>query len=508
MDACEAPRHEQAQPCPWPYTVASNCTETYAESVGRPYDVASLAGLVVDAVLLVILSRRALHALLDTEVLGGRRVRWCCGFARRTRSSLTSFDKAYLLMSFMLLVQCVLRLDLHGWRGVYNIRAYRTAQTLTMSAGYTCGVIIVDHYVTVSYMMAADVISPDLAAIAQRSFGHRMMNAFVAINVLLAIAILPALYTMEEGVEDAWVEAPIYWAANLILVICMAYAVRSVYAILYYLRLANEMEAHAQYVASARLERRERSISRTKNTLAYGTICALFVLVYSSSTAKSDFSSRQRSLQTPCGLSSLVFVPNIILAVMCFMSICVGPSRSMYAKRRKREWVTLRSSENHRTGSHLDSAVRPMSRSTPRPSRQVPRSCSPALVAPMPRTASATISDTDTGSRSQTRAPSRTAEGSAPDGLEEDEGEKAQEPVSRSRTRISAFQPEDDAPGEEETEGRERSRRSTHTAEVRIFLPIDDGQHGRRAGSAQVHLPPIRAVPEERSMSGLKLIHI
>lgn len=332
MDACEAPRHEQAQPCPWPYTLASNCTETYAESVGRPYDVASLVGLVVDAVLLVILSRRALHALLDTEVLRGRRVRWCCGFARRTRSSLTSFDKAYLLMSFMLLVQCVLRLDLHGWRGVYNIRAYRSAQSVTIIVGNITGIVVIDHYVMASYMMVADVMTADVVSSSKRSFGHRLMKCFVLMDAVLCVAVQPAFFTMEEGVEDSWNEAAVYTLAQVVLVICMGYATRSVFVILAYLTAPEKKGGGPHFsssstVTSVRVANRKRSIRRTRSILLGGFLLVAILLVDAVIKAPKNFEDRRMSLWTPCGPFSLIFIPTTLMSFLCIMAVAFGPTR-------------------------------------------------------------------------------------------------------------------------------------------------------------------------------------
>ena len=333
MDACEASRVGRAHPCRWPYTEGSGCAETYAESVGAPYDALSFSLLAVNAVYVVILTRRALHGLLDSGTLTSARLRRWFGVQRRAgrKAGLTSFDKVYLLASTYTVVQTPLFLDLHGWRGIYNVRAYRSALHVAVFLGFITGTSLVATYTMLSHAMSAEVLAPGSVERMKRSFSVRVLRSFILIQYVCGVVVQPSFFVERDpAVEDMWIRAPPLTLAMLIVVVQMTYCSHSHYRILAYLH-ESERAGHAPSKAKAaeqqRIDRHRKSIMRNLQALAAGLCFAILIVLIGATRLPRYYEERHVALETPCGLKSLLQPPHIVLTMLNATVQVLGPTR-------------------------------------------------------------------------------------------------------------------------------------------------------------------------------------
>ena len=356
MDACEDPRHEQEDPCPWPYTLASGCRRTFGESAGSGgYDAFNALFAALSFALLLVIVRRVIRALIDVSMLKNERAKRIFGSAPRSKKKLNSYDQSYIILSYILAVICFLSVDLHAWRDVLPVQLYRTVRSSANYAGFSFVVLLVDHYITVSYIMAADVVTPSLNARATRSIGHRMMKCFTYVLFLCWLSALPAFFHRvgPEGTEDARLQNPQYYAANVMLVVVLVYGTYSTYRILSYLQDAMRRDMESAYSNSKssmpnRVERRRKGIARTRNIFAAAIVIAVLEMLYTFRNVRGEWNDRAMSLRTPCGALSLFDPPMCLLVVMGVFAVAFGPTRE--TERRADRYARVSTGRSSDTG--------------------------------------------------------------------------------------------------------------------------------------------------------------
>ena len=338
MDACEASRVGRAHPCRWPYTEGSGCAETYAESVGAPYDALSFSLLAVNAVYVVILTRRALHGLLDSGTLTSAHLRRWFGVQRRAgrKAGLTSFDKVYLLASTYTVVQTPLFLDLHGWRGIYNVRAYRSALHVAVFLGFITGTSLVATYTMLSHAMSAEVLAPGSVERMKRSFSVRVLRSFILIQYVCGVVVQPSFFVERDpAVEDMWIRAPPLTLATVIVVIQMMYCSHSLFRILTYFRdddRSGRMAGKAKAAEQQRIDNRRKGVIQTLQALAAGLSFAMIIVLVGATKLPRYYEERHVALETPCGLNTLFQPLHIVLTLLAVTVQVLGPKRRQAGK--------------------------------------------------------------------------------------------------------------------------------------------------------------------------------
>lgn len=349
LDLCEEKRSNQDDPCAWPYTLESNCTETFAEAAGLPYDIFNLLFGLVNVVCLLLIVKRLLEVMIDAKFVRWGWLKTTFGEQPRMKAHhLNSYDMSYVMLTLILSINVVLNTDLHAWRGNIPVRAYRAILSVAKIVGFMLPVVLVDHNIHVSFLMCAQVVTPDMATtMASKTFGHRLMVFFIALLAVCWVAALPGVFLSDpEGTEDNWIIGPPFYCACCVVFVTIIFGAKCTYQVWRYLENAKARDREVSYetatvlrsrtgtVPPARMRMLKAGVKRTIRVYVAAFVCSFLVLLYTATTAVADMRDRTINLCTPCGAGSLFDPPFSVLTLMGIFAVLWGPTRLSRAKRR------------------------------------------------------------------------------------------------------------------------------------------------------------------------------
>lgn len=329
MSLCED--RVQDPHCRWPFAHRTSCARTFAEEVGTAYVVVTALYAVAMGVLFAVLCGRLVCSLLDTRILRSRFLERLFGVHFRQR--LNSFDRGYVVLLCALVLALALLVDLHSWRGRLHWQVYRATRVVIGCLLIVFALIMFEHLVTVSNIMASSVF-PNQRAV-DMGFGRTLLKASSA-----AVAACAALTNLSlwsnpgpSATEDAFVYIPIGAFLIAVQVANVFWGLLATRRILNFLtaQAEKERDAAAELVSAERVFRRAKAVSRTRNIFLLLALLTLLEIGYLAYPMRRLLASRSWTIPVPCGLFELLDPVLLLLTATAACTAVLGPRRDFKA---------------------------------------------------------------------------------------------------------------------------------------------------------------------------------